>query len=47
MSNFHFKIATNKFEKSVYVLADSYKNALDNLFENYSFYNYQFQGIVN
>ncbi len=47
MENFHFKIATDKMEKNVYVLADSYKNALDKLFGDYDFYTYQFQGVKN
>jgi hypothetical protein len=47
MENFYFKIFTDKMEKNVYILADSYINALDKLFEKYSFYNYQFQGVIN
>jgi hypothetical protein len=47
MENFHFKIATDKKETNIYVLADSYNSALDKLFNDYEFYNYQFQGIKN
>lgn len=47
MENFHFKIFTDKMEKNVYILADSYKTALDKLFNGYDFYTYQFCGIKN
>jgi hypothetical protein len=47
MENFYFKIFTDKMEKNVYILADSYINALDKLFSDYNFYTYQFCGIKN
>lgn len=46
MNNYHFKIATEHFERDVFVKADTYNDALDTLFENNHFNNYEFQGII-
>lgn len=46
MNNYHFKIATDKFEKSIYVLAETYNMALDILFKDNFFFVYEFQGVV-
>ena len=46
MHNYQFNIATDKFEKTVYILAETYKDALNKLFSTHNFYNYQFKGII-
>ena len=46
MNNYHFKIATDKFEKSIYVLAKTYNMVLDILFKDNFFFVYEFQGVV-
>ena len=47
MSNYHFKIANDKIEKSVYILAKNYNQAVDKLFASHNFFNYIFIGIIN
>jgi len=48
MNNYKFRIAFSEFaEKTEYVLANSYEEALENLFKIRNFVNYEFLGIAS
>lgn len=46
MFNYHFSICNGLKEKNIYIKALSYNEALDGLFKDYNFDNYEFRGII-
>lgn len=46
MFNYHFAVCDGLKEKSVYIKASSYDEAIDSLFKDYHFDNYEFRGII-